>query len=292
MISIKGLLTILWSIRKIMNNKVDILLSDEIESVLKSELSMCNTEVNIVSAFCKVSTLELLDSFIKPNVKKRLLVRFLPSDIASGATDKEIYDYCIKNNWYIFIDNNIHAKTYIFDHIKCIIGSANATNKGLGVANKSNKEASTFFTLDEESYAKILSLYKDAIVLDEEIYNEIIKAKDDNIIIKIKEFKLKERKIECLMSEDFPTELTDIIELYNLKSYKWLVAFLRNKESRESYFGEITKNIHDVFVRDPRPFRKDIKQHLVELLDCIKKLKIKEIEITRPIYSECIKYVG
>ena len=157
-----------------MNNKVDILLSDEIESVLKSELSICNTEVNIVSAFCKVSTLELLDSFIKPKVKKRLLVRFLPSDIASGATDKEIYDYCIRNNWYIFIDNNIHAKTYIFDHIKCIIGSANATNKGLGVANKSNKEASTFFTLDEESYAKILSLYKDAIVLDEEIYNEII----------------------------------------------------------------------------------------------------------------------
>jgi len=274
-----------------MNNKVDILLSDEIESVLKSELSICNTEVNIVSAFCKVSTLELLDSFIKPNVKKRLLVRFLPSDIASGATDKEIYDYCIRNNWYIFIDNNIHAKTYIFDHIKCIIGSANATNKGLGVANKSNKEASTFFTLDEESYAKILSLYKDAIVLDEEIYNEIIKAKDDNIIIKIKEFKLKERKIECLMSEDFPTELTDIIELYNLKSYKWLVAFLRNKESRESYFGEITKNIHEVFVKDPRPFRKDIKQHLVDLLDCIKRLKIKEIEITRPNYSECIKYV-
>ena len=274
-----------------MNNKVDILLSDEIESVLKSELSICNTEVNIVSAFCKVSTLELLDSFIKPNVKKRLLVRFLPSDIASGATDKEIYDYCIRNNWYIFIDNNIHAKTYIFDHIKCIIGSANATNKGLGVANKSNKEASTFFTLDEESYAKILSLYKDAIVLDEEIYNEIIKAKDDNIIIKIKEFKLKERKIECLMSEDFPTELTDIIELYNLKSYKWLVAFLRNKESRESYFGEITKNIHEVFVKDPRPFRKDIKQHLVDLLDCIKRLKIKEIEITRPNHSECLKYV-
>ena len=85
-----------------MNNKVDILLSDEIESVLKSELSICNTEVNIVSAFCKVSTLELLDSFIKPNVKKRLLVRFLPSDIASGATDKEIYDYCIRNNWYSF----------------------------------------------------------------------------------------------------------------------------------------------------------------------------------------------
>ena len=273
-------------------NNVDILLSDEIESVLKTELPKCETEVNIVSAFCKVSTLELLDSFINLNVKKRLLVRFLPSDIASGATDKEIYDYCIRNNWYIYIDNSIHAKTYIFDHVKCIIGSANATNKGLGVADKSNKEASTFFTLDEDSYAKILSLYKDAIVLDEEIYNEIIKAKDDNIIIKIREFKLKEKKIECLMSEDFPTELTDIIELYNLKSYKWLVDFLKNKDNKESYFGEITKSIHDVFVKDPRPFRKDIKQHLIDLFGCIKRLKIKEIEITRPKYSECVRYIG
>ena len=57
MISIKGLPTILCSIRRIMNN-VDILLSDEIESVLKTELPKCETEVNIVSAFSKVSTLE------------------------------------------------------------------------------------------------------------------------------------------------------------------------------------------------------------------------------------------
>lgn len=135
----------------------------------------------------------------------------------------------------------MHAKTYIFDHIKCIIGSANVTNKGLGVANNSNKEISTFFTLDGESYAKILSLYKDAIVLDEEIYNEIIKAKDDNIIIKIKEFKLKERKIECLMSEDFPTEITDIVELYNLKSYKWLVAFLKTKIAKNPTLARLQR---------------------------------------------------
>lgn len=96
MISIKESPTILWSIRKIMNNKVDIVLSDEIENVLKSELSICNTEINIVSAFCKVSALELIDSFIESNIRKRLLVRFLPSDIASGATDKEIYDYCLR----------------------------------------------------------------------------------------------------------------------------------------------------------------------------------------------------
>lgn len=272
-------------------NNGNILLSSELEDVLKVELPKCKTEVNIVSAFCKVSTLELLDSYIVKGVRKRLLVRFLPSDISAGATDKEIYSYCIQHGWDMFIDNTLHAKTYIFDHIKCIIGSANATNKGIGTANQSNKEASAFFELDKEDYNKILSLYQDALLMEDELYNEIIEAKDDTIIIHLSKFKLKDKKIECLMSEDFPNELTDAIELYSLKSYKWLVNFLKSKDENKSYFGEITANIHNVFIKDPRPYRKDIKGHLVDLLDCIKRLSIPQIKISRPNHSECIQYM-
>ena len=54
-------------------------------------------------------------------------------------------------------------------------------------------------------------------------------------------FKLKERKIECLMSEDFPSELTDTIELYNLKSYKWLVEFLKNKKTENLILVRLQK---------------------------------------------------
>ena len=272
-------------------NNVNILLSSELEDVLKVELTKCKTEVNIVSAFCKVSTLELLDSYIEKGVRKRLLVRFLPSDISAGATDKEIYSYCIQNGWDMFIDNTLHAKTYIFDHIKCIIGSANATNKGIGTASQPNKEASAFFELDQEDYNKILSLYQDALLMDDELYNEIIEAKDDTIIIHFSKFKLKDKKIECLMSEDFPNELTDAIELYSLKSYKWLTNFLKSKDENESYFGEITANIHNVFIENPIHYRKDIKGHLIDLLDCIKRLDIPQIRISRPKHSEFIKYI-
>ena len=271
---------------------MNILLSNELENVLTIELKKCKTEVNIVSAFCKISTLELLDSCIKKGVKKRLLVRFLPSDISAGATDKEIYNYCMQHGWDLFIDNTLHAKTYIFDHIKCIMGSANATNKGVGIANLSNKEASAFFELNKEDYNKILTLYQDALLLDDELYEEIVKAKDDTIVIHLSKYKLKEKKIECLMPEDFPNELTDAIELYSLKSYKWLVNFLKTKPDNKSYFGEITSNIHDVFIKDPRPYRKDIKQHLVDLLNSIKKLEIPQLKITRPNFSECVQYIN
>ena len=266
----------------------DILISNEVEKTLEDLLPNCESDINVISGFCKVQTLKFVDNFVGKKVKKKLLVRFLPSDIASGATDKEIYQYCKDNCWDIFVDHTIHAKTYIFDRIKCIIGSANLTNKGLGISDKSNKEASVCFKLDDSSYTKILSLYKDSIRLDDELYEYIISHTDDVEVIKHRSYKVKEYKIECLFPEDFPTNETDIIELYNLKSYKWLINYLKEKSTHSAFFGEITAALHNDFVKDPRPYRKDIKMHLVDLLNTIKRLKISEIVISKPNHSELI----
>lgn len=270
----------------------DILISNEVEATLEIILPQCKKDINVISGFCKVQTLKYLDSLIGSDIKKRLLVRFLPSDISSGATDKEIYEYCKNHGWTMYVDHTIHAKTYIFDKIKCIIGSANLTNKGLGISDNSNKEASVCFELNDDSYSKILTLYKDSVELDDELYNYIISHSDDEEVIKHRKYLFKEEKIECLFPEDFPTGNEDMIELYNLRSFKWLVQFLKQKDNKTSYFGEITAGIHNAFVRDPRPYRKDVKQHLVDLLYCIKRLNISEIEITRPNHSEVVKYIG
>jgi len=266
----------------------DILLNNEVEKELRKNLPECINDVNIISAFCKVSTLRFLDSLIKPGVKKRLLVRFLPSDILSGSTDREIFDYCLENNWKIYVDHTIHAKTYIFDKIKCILGSANTTNRGIGLADNSNKEASSFFELDEEDYLKIMTLYKDSVELDRDLYEYTLSCCNDLEAANYKRIKKNKLVIECLFPEDFPSDSTDIIELYNLKSFKWLVQYLKGKDDHLAYFGEITNEIHNIFVRDPRPYRKDMKAHLIDLLSCIKRLSIKGISITKPNYSECI----
>lgn len=266
----------------------DVLISNEVEKTLETILPSCRVDVNVISGFCKVQTLEYVDGLIDPSVKKRLLVRFLPSDIAAGATDKEIYRYCKLHGWRIYIDHTIHAKTYIFDHVKCIIGSANLTSRGLGLSDSSNKEASVCFELDEPSYAKILSLYKDSVELDDELYEYIVSHADDADVIAHTGYKVINEEIECLFPEDFPTEACDVIELYNLRSFRWLVNYLRKKDGRCAYFGELTSAIHDTFVKDPRPYRKDIKQHLVDLFSAIKRLNIGGLEITRPNHSELV----
>lgn len=272
---------------------MEILISSEVEEKIVEELSKTSKDINIVSAFCKKSTLSLIDKNVNGDVKKRLLVRFLPSDISSGATDKEIFSYCKENGWQLFFDYTLHAKTYVFDHVKCILGSANLTNKGIGIASNCNKEASAYFLLDDDSYKKIMSLYKDSLLMTDELYEMVISGiSDEEFISKREKTTLNVPKITCLFPEDFPDENTDVIELYQCRSYKWLVSFLKSKENKTSYFGEITANIHNAFVKDPRPYRKDIKQHLVDLLSCIKRLNISEIEITRPNHSEVVKLLG
>ena len=70
----------------------NILISGEVEETLRIEVPACKSDFNVISGFCKLPTLIFLDGLCNENVKKRLLVRFLPSDIASGATDKEIFN--------------------------------------------------------------------------------------------------------------------------------------------------------------------------------------------------------
>lgn len=268
---------------------MNIILSNELENIIIKEISKCENDVNIVTAFCKLETLRKIDLHIKPNINKRLLVRFLPSDLLSGATDKTIYEYCKKNGWKIYIDFSIHAKTYIFDKIKCILGSANLTNKGIGISINSNKEISSYFEIEEEDYNKILSLYSDAEQLDDELFNLIVNSVDDHEIVRVKRKVELHKTINCLMPEDFPDDTTDIIELYNLKSYKWLISYLKSKNNKMAYFGELSSMIHDIFIKEPKPYRKDIKIYLSSLLSLIKKYNVNNILVEKPNYSECVK---
>ncbi len=271
----------------------NILISGEVEETLKADVPACKSNFNVISGFCKLQTLIFLDGLCNKDVKKQLLVRFLPSDLSSGATDKEIYQFCKTHGWTIYIDHTIHAKTYIFDKLKCILGSANATNRGIGNVTNCNKEASAYFKLEDDQYKKVMTLYKDAILLDDELYSYIISQAEDSIVIdKIEHQRQRNEIIECLMPEDFPDENSDIVELHNSKAYKWLKMYLETKDDKFAYFGELSSVVHDVFIKEPKPFRKDIKYYLANLLASIKSNQDSTIVVTKPNYSEKVTLIS
>ena len=82
--------------------------------------------------------------------------------------------------------------------------------------------------------------------------------------------------------------MTDIKKaFFEAIPFRWLINILSNHDN-VIYHGELGKLLHDAFIDDPRPYRKDVKQLLNNLLSWIKILDIESIKIERPNYSEKI----
>ena len=52
------------------------------------------------------------------------------------------------------------------------------------------------------------------------------------------------------------------------------------------YFGALSQKLHNTLVSDPKPYRRDVKQMLANLLGLIERLEMEEITVDRPNYSQ------
>lgn len=288
---------------------------------LKEDLRNVENNISIISAFCKKEALEFIDSQIEGNkeISKRVLVRFRLDDLLSQATDLDIYEYCKKNNWSLYIQFNLHAKVYTIDQNVCYMGSANATNKGLSINKRGNLEMSKRFNLDNEEIKQIEKVFSEALLMNDELFNKMktqicsieykpaIKQEWDKEIIakNINEYNV-------LFQDDFPinalpTEMIDdevfldiykddsidIIKekFYNTKIIQWLINILDNQENKEIYFGELSAKIHGIIFQEPKQYRKDVKILQARLYNWIEALNYKNLKVDIPNHSQRIRLI-
>jgi hypothetical protein len=304
----------------IIGAKMSIIFSKEFISVLEKEIKDTKNEIHIISAFCKENILDFIEKHLNKKVKiKKLLVRFTLDDILTKVTDFSLYEYCKNNNWEMFVQFNLHAKTYIFDKKRCIIGSANLTNRGVGISTYSNIEISSLDNIEEIDMIKIDNLFKNSIIMNDKIYELMIEnvrniqdnqksaltTWDDTImslldetIITLFPFELPQYEYHDNIG-DISTDFLDIGNINdntlmkeafkNCKAYKWVKQTLKQQESDEIFFGNLTSKLHDVLVEEPPAYRKEVKTLLANLLTWIENLANDEIIIDRPKYSQRIK---
>ena len=74
----------------------------------------------------------------------------------------------------------------------------------------------------------------------------------------------------------------------NTKIFKWFVSSL-HQQKEDVFFGKATALLHDQLFDDPKPYRQEVKNLLVNLLSWIEGLKLEEISIDRPSHSQRIK---
>lgn len=297
---------------------MSILFSSEILNAVKKELKCATTSVQIITAYCKESSLTHLNNCIDGKVKdKRLLVRFRMDDILNGSTDFSVIERGMAQGWKIYIRFDLHAKTYIVDNKRGMVGSANITNSGLGIGRNGNMEIAALVDVEQKDIKKINKLFDDAILVDNVLLDKL-KAQIDAVDL-IGESKshswdasittMFNPCIETLFSYELPEDFTlsegeyisfldetyvgDIQKLRESfrwsNAYLWLLTIL--KESEEGlYFGELSQKLHNALISDPKPYRRDVKLMLANLLNLVEKLEMGEVVIDRPNYSQRVRF--
>jgi PUA domain (predicted RNA-binding domain) len=70
-------------------------------------------------------------------------------------------------------------------------------------------------------------------------------------------------------------------------AYLWLLSTLEENGGC-LYFGALTEKLHNALVTDPKPYRKDVKILLSNLLSIVETVNMEEIKIDRPNFSQRI----
>lgn len=301
---------------------MSILVSQTILNRIQEELARSTESFMLISAYCKLPLVKYFDSCItNTTIEKTLVVRYRPEDIAAGASDLDLYPYCKGNGWKMYFRLDLHAKTYVFDRLRCVIGSANATGSGLSIGGTGNYEMATACELAEKDHKTLKLLLLGAVEMNDEIYvtmKNTMSTQSSHCFSGIswpKEISdLFVPDYSILFAEDFPqcphphdatiedlvflnivpgSSLGDIkLAFQNTKCYQWLLSLIRSQDSHEMYFGAITENLHNTLLNDPTPFRKDVKQLLSNLLSWIEDLDINTLQIDRPNYSQRVRYIN
>ncbi|MCI9663312.1 MAG: hypothetical protein HFI46_05465 [Lachnospiraceae bacterium] len=293
---------------------MSILFSNEILDSVKRELKSALSSVQLITAYCKESSFMLLNSYINDEIKqKRLLVRFRMDDILKGSTDFSIIECGMGMGWQVYIRFDLHAKTYVVDNKRGLVGSANTTDSGLSIGRNKNVEMATLVDIELKDIEKINKLFNDAILIDDELLRKLKSQIDavrvnnqkggqswDASIITMfnphigtlfsyelpEDFTLKSGEYFSFLDETYDGDIEKFRESFRWSnSYLWLLATLKENGGC-LYFGTLTEKLHNALVSDPKPYRRDVKQMLANLLNLIEKLDMEEIVIDRPNYSQ------
>lgn len=255
-----------------------------------------------------------------PNVKV-----FLPSNkeqhigIVSFVVDGYKSDdvgMILDEDYNIAVRTGYHAKTYIVDDKRGIVGSANATKSGLTGNASGNAEMATLVEIEQQDKEKIEKLFVEAIEVEEKLVDEFSKqlnAVKDTSKIESAQWSKEIRElfhpnIETLFSYELPEKTEyqsgDYIQFLDAvfgddsevikEKFRWSNAYLWllnviEKKGGVIYFGELSAELHNALIEDPKPYRKDVKILLVNMLSLIEAWNMEEIIVDRPNFSQRIR---
>jgi hypothetical protein len=236
---------------------------------IKYCLSKSKENLLIIAPFIKINALDKLISDCKSKIT--IITTWKLRDMQFGSSELDLYNYCKKNNIYLYINQKIHLKAFIVDYEKCVFGSANISFPGLAITENYNYElAKEIKKLDVNTLLYFKKILKESILVNDRIYNQF-KAELDKLksIPDIEEINLnKLRQDPEFLISALPMSL-DIEEFY--KTYSG--GFVGSKEKIQCALHDIA--LYDIPINlSKKEFFELLKKRFFESKFIIKLLKV------------------
>lgn len=146
------------------------LLFEELHREVGDLVQTSQSTIELYSPYISCAPLSEVLKAKKAEARVAIITTWRISDVAFGASDLSIYPYCKKNGIFLFLNQDIHLKTFVSDYRRLLTGSANLTGRALGLSKKANYE--TLVRIDDppQPYLIYLSkIRKEATLVTDEI---------------------------------------------------------------------------------------------------------------------------
>jgi hypothetical protein len=300
---------------------------------LQEAIPQMSGQAFFCSAFLKANVLQELHRLAPVGAKVKVLSRWQLGDLIVGASDLSVYELCKEFSWDFYIKLNFHGKVFWVPESGILVGSANATSSGLGLRPNSNSEVGTVVTQSTDNINIVNGLFNDSVLVTDILFTNLKNIVDANekqreklswprsVLneIEVTDYSLEKFFFsECLQTSGYDifsgTNLRDesviadlsllgllcgnltkssVIETFIAgKLFKWIYAVVKKNGGTLS-FGGVTAALHDAFLEDPAPYRKDVKKLVQNLYSWIKLSGSDStgIEVNQPNHSEVLRII-
>lgn len=153
---------------------------------LESLCGEASKSIVLAAPFIKRHIIEQLLQVVSDDIDLTIVTRWHPAEIATGVSDVDVWlPIQARSTSRLLLRSNLHAKYYRGDE-QCLVGSANLTGKGLGIATHSNLELLLDSQFTEELRAFEELLIRDCVRVDQDMF-ETMKALSEAIQVRTEE---------------------------------------------------------------------------------------------------------
>lgn len=244
---------------------------ENIDKMYADFVQQAKGEVYIFCPFIKVAALKKVLATSLPSLS--IVTTWKTLDILNGVSELELYSFCKSIKARLYINQKIHLKLITDLNEKAIMGSANITDRGLGISPESNYEC--VMLCEQVTFDDQIHLQK--IIQESTLLNDILFSEFEKIVAEAKKSyakpKIRDMDIKSAVNKNFL-----ISALPMSRSIRVLYTYYSDRAHKAKDDTDYNCAIHDIALYDIPPGLNEVAlyQHIKQSFfnhPFIKKLK-------------------